>query len=70
MISTNMPPITKKEVVEMNLRTAIKNSRNQESYFSLDELAEIIKEFFYETDLEILSRRLLERSEKLTNFNE
>ena len=48
-----------KELVENDLRGALRNPRKQESYLSLDEIAEIIQEVFYETDLELLSKKLI-----------
>ena len=53
--------ISQKELVENDLRGALRNSRKEESYLSLDEIAKIIQEVFYETDLEVLSKKLLER---------
>ena len=53
--------ISQKELVENDLRGALRNSRKQESYLSLDEIVKIIQEVFYKQDLEILSKKLLEQ---------
>ena len=48
-----------KELVENDLRGALRNSRHQESYLSLNEIAKIIQEVFYEKDLILLSKKIL-----------
>ena len=53
--------ISQKEFVENDLRGALRNSRKQESYLSLEEIVKIFQEVFYIEDLKILSKKLLKK---------
>ena len=45
----------------LDLKVALKNTRQQTTFVSLSKIADTIKETFYEDDLKVLSKLLLKK---------